>query len=155
MTPVGHGFNGELVLVSGVAFSGTLWAKGPTPTQVETAAREAFGLADGTVLPLIAPYVSQRSAMVGSDMTEARNFLASVAIVSLLFGASLILRGISRHRPRHKVTRARKPNQTASGSSTRFFDPLLPQDEIQQSEDEQRVTSQLSFRAFSRLRSRR
>lgn len=155
MTSVGHGFDGELVLVSGAAFSGTLRAKGPTPSQVEIAAREAFGLADGDVLPVIAPYVSQRLAPGGADMTEARDFLASVAIVSLLFGASLIVRGLSGRGPRNKVARARKANQIASGSSTRFFDPLLPQDEIQQSEDDQRVTSQLSFRALSRLRSRR
>ena len=154
MTTVGRGFNGDLVLVSGVAFSGTLWAKGPTQGQVENAAREAFGLAGGTGLPLIAPYVSQRSALGGADMTEARNLLASVAIVSLLFGATLIVGGISGRGPRHLATRERKPSQTASGSSTRYFDPLLPQDEIQQSEDHQRMSSQLDFRALSRLRSR-
>lgn len=154
MTTVGRGFNGDLVLVSGVAFSGTLWAKGPTQGQVENAAREAFGLAGGTGLPLIAPYVSQRSALGGADMTEARNLLASVAIVSLLFGATLIVGGISGRGSRHLATRERKPSQTASGSSTRYFDPLLPQDEIQQSEDHQRMSSQLDFRALSRLRSR-
>ncbi len=154
MTSVGRGFNGELVLVSGVAFSGTLWAKGASQGQVETAAREAFGLTGGSGLPLIAPYASRRLAPGGADMTEARNFLASVAIVSLLFGASLIVRSFSGRGPRNITTHAHKPAQTASGSSTRYFDPLLPQDEIQQSDDEQRVTSQMGFRALSRLRSR-
>jgi len=152
---IGRGFTGDLVLISGVVFSGALWAEGTTHAEVEAAAREVFGLPEGSAIPLVSPYVALRSVPGGTDMTEARNFLASLATVAMLFGASLIVRNLSKRPVLLKMRGARKPRPNASGQSEGFFDPLLPQDEIQKSDEEHRATSQLPFRALSRLRSRR
>lgn len=155
LTKIGRGFTGDLVIISGVVFSRALWSEGTTKAQVETAAREVFALPENVAIPLISPYVALRSAPGGTDMTEARNVLASMATIAILFGASLIARNLAKRPTLLKITGVRTPRPSASGRSEAFFDPLLPQDEIQGSDDEGRVTSQLTYRAMSRLRSRR
>lgn len=163
LTLLGRGFNGDVALMSGVAFSRALWADGTTRSQVEVAARDVFALPESETVPLIAPYIALRAAPFGSDMTEARNFLGSVAIVALLFGLSLIKRSFAKRPAVVKPSGPRKPNQVGTRHSASFFDPLLPQDEIQKADKDQRVSSELSFAAISRrvgprlsrLRSRR
>ena len=163
LSVVGRGFSGNLVVVSGVAFSGALWADGTSRGDVEMAAREAYNLgAEGTV-PLIAPYLSLRSSAGGTDMSEARNMLASAGLVAALFGLSLLARGLSKRPLAARKSARQASSQTQSRSSAAFFDPLLPQDEIHKAENDARKSSELSFEkisrritpVFSRLRSRR
>lgn len=163
LTRLGRGFNGDLVLIGGVAFTRALLSEGATQGQLEIAARDAFDLPADAAVPLIAPHVTYRLAPGRTDMTNARNFLASLASMALLFAVSLLFREISGRPAERKSMGARRPNQTGSRPSSTFFDPLMPQDEIQKAENESRVTSELSFTrlsrrlgpAFSRIRSRR
>lgn len=160
---LGRGFDGDLVLVSGVAYARALWANGASRADVAVAAREIFGFSAEHTVPLIAPYRPQRSVSQSVDMSEARNLLAAAGLVSILFGASLVVRRNTRHSGLQTPSPRRVPKQTQSVSSKPFFDPLMPQDEIQDAEREARVSSQMSLRrlsrrvapAISRLRSRR
>jgi len=150
LTVLGRGFNGDLALVSGVAFSRAFLAEGTTRQEVEIAARVEYNLSGSQAVPLIAPFIALRATPRRADMTEARNLLGSVGTIALLFGLSLLARGFSKHPIVLKSSGLRKPNQTGTGQSALFFDPLLPQDEIQKAENDARVSSEMSFERISR-----
>ncbi len=160
---LGRGFNGDMVVISGVAFSRVLWAEGTSRADVAIAAREIFGFSADHTVPLIAPYRTLRDATGGADMTEARNFLAAAGFVALLFGLSLLVRGHPKRPHSRTPTERSTPTTPPSNASKAYFHPLMPQDEIQDAERDARVSSELSFRrisrrvapALSRLRSRR
>lgn len=163
LTRLGRGFAGDLVMVTGMAFSRTLLSEGTTQVQIEVAARDAFGLPGEVAVPLIAPYVSLRLTPDRADMTNARNLLASLASIAILFALCLLARGLSKRPTARKGSGTRNVSQTGSRQSSAYFDPLMPQDEIQKAEIDERVSSELSFiglsrrvgPALSRIRSRR
>ena len=163
LSTLGRGFNGNLTLISGVVFARALWADGTPQADVEIAARDAYGLGDGTNVPLIAPYRVFRSPANGIDMTEARNILASCGMVSILFGLSLLLRTLTRRQTARVVPERRGPVASNTGASKAFFAPLLPQDEIHDAENATRDDAEYSFgrisrdigAVFARVRSRR
>ena len=149
LTVLGRGFTGDVALVSGVAFSRAILAQGVTQSDVEAAAQESFSLSQAEALPLIAPYVAPRAAPAGTDMTHARNVLASVAMIALLFGISLMTRRV-KAAPRPAMRSGpRKPNQVTSRHST-YFDPLMPQDELRDTDSKRKVSSEMTFQRISR-----
>ena len=149
-TRLGRGFAGELVVLSGLAFRRSLLSESTPQGRIGAAARRAFDLPDEAMVPLIAPYVARRAAPDGADMTDARNLLASLASVALLFGLSLFVRGHAKRPVGQKAPRVRVSHQTKSRPSTPYFDPLTPQDEIQRAEQDARTRSDLSFTGLSR-----